>query len=665
MRKHYILINLLLFGPIQSVVLAQNDSAVWNNNLKEVIVTAGVGDRQRKAAKGGTASIDDLLGQLSNVNLVRRGSYAFEPLINNMAEERISVTIDGMKIFYACTDRMDPVTSYVESGNLQKISLSSGLAGNPQATSNIGGSLDLKLRRVGFDKQAAVYHAAAGYESNGNNMVYSADAQFSGHELYSNFGISFRHAGNYNAGGGEEILYSQYQKTNTFFNIGYQPAENHIIEGSFIYDIARNVGYPALAMDVKKASALIAAVSYRHENIGAFFNRWETKLYTNDVRHIMDDTKRPVVLIHMDMPGKSRTSGIYSLLEGHSGRHSYQLNYDLYYNRLFADMTMYPENGSSMYMLTWPDIGTLNTGISLSDNFRINEYHSLNVSLKGAWQQQKVNNEEGLDALRIYFPDMGNTKTEAIYRSFLGYAFGYSKFHITAGVGYGNRAPSVTESFGYFINNILDKYDYIGNPKLKNESALELNGSMSWADSKVNLKAEADAFFFHNYIIGLPDDRLSAMTIGAAGVKVYQNLSHAKIVNFSFLANWNILDFLRWENIVSYIYGVESNGIYLPMMAPVTYKSAFRIIGKLWEAKIGMESAACHSNYSAKYGETETPGYAVFDINGGYKFVFRTFTVDFHAGIENVLDHRYTTYSDWNSIPKKGRNIYVNATFTI
>jgi iron complex outermembrane receptor protein len=28
--------------------------------------------------------------------------------------------------------------------------------------------------------------------------------------------------------------------------------------------------------------------------------------------------------------------------------------------------------------------------------------------------------------------------------------------------------------------------------------------------------------------------------------------------------------------------------------------------------------------------------------------------------VENLFDRRYTTYSDWNGIPQKGRNIYVN-----
>ena len=44
--------------------------------------------------------------------MVKRGSYAWEPLINGMATERTVITIDGMRIFGACTDKMDPITSY-------------------------------------------------------------------------------------------------------------------------------------------------------------------------------------------------------------------------------------------------------------------------------------------------------------------------------------------------------------------------------------------------------------------------------------------------------------------------------------------------------------------------------------------------------------------------
>ena len=69
-------------------------------HLDEVVV---VSNRQggKRSVKGQVASIDEHLSQLSHVSLVRRGSYAWEPMVNNMPTERVSTTIDGMKIFYA------------------------------------------------------------------------------------------------------------------------------------------------------------------------------------------------------------------------------------------------------------------------------------------------------------------------------------------------------------------------------------------------------------------------------------------------------------------------------------------------------------------------------------------------------------------------------------
>lgn len=146
-----LIVSLGLFFP--------QDTVFKEAAIDEVVVSATVGTGKKAISKGRVASIDEHLGQLSKVEMVRRGNYAWEPVVNNMATERVSTTIDGMKIFYACTDKMDPVTSYVESSNLQRISLNSGLDGNPQATGNIGGSIDLKLCRVGFDAKASEYNA--------------------------------------------------------------------------------------------------------------------------------------------------------------------------------------------------------------------------------------------------------------------------------------------------------------------------------------------------------------------------------------------------------------------------------------------------------------------------------------------------------------------------
>jgi iron complex outermembrane receptor protein len=581
-----------------------------------------------------------------------------------MATERVSTTIDGMKIFYACTDKMDPVTSYVESSNLQRISLNSGLDGNPQATGNIGGSIDLKLQRVGFDARQAEYNASVGFESNGHVQVYGADAAFSSHRLYSNFGVFYRHANNYKAGGNKEIEFSQFKKTNVFANFGWQPVEDHVIEATAIYDIATDIGYPALTMDVAKAEAIITSLSYRQEHLDGLFHRWETKAYYNHITHDMDDTKRPDVVIHMDMPGKSQTAGIYSLLQGSKGVHYYQMNYDAYYNNLFADMTMYPDGGQTMYMLTWPDVSTLNMGIAATDDIALGSHH-IRLTTKLVWQNQHIGSDEGFKALNIYFPGIDKGNSRLVSRVAASYAYERNGLKLAVGTGYGMRAPTVTEGYGYFLNNTFDRYDYIGNPYLKNEKAIEVNASFAWNSQLLAVKAEANAFFFQDYIIGRPDSRLSAMTIGAAGVKIYQNLRYARIVNTTFSTDIKPFSWLLWENRLTYSYGSESTHARLPLIAPLSYWGSLKFAWHNFEAEGGVHMAARNTHCGTEYGELPTACYAVWHLNVGTRIQFRSVIANLHFGIENLFDRHYSTYSDWNHIPQKGRNIYVNTSFQL
>ena len=646
---------------LSTILLSDTVTTEKAQNLDEVVIVSETGRGRKRSAKGQVASIDEHLGELKNVNLVRRGSYAWEPVVNNMQTERLSTTIDGMKIFYACTDKMDPVTSYVESGNLQSISLNSGLDGNPQATGNIGGSLDLKLRKAGFDNDAFHASASVGHEWNGHVQVYGADAALSSHRTYLNAGAFFRHADNYKVGGGDELQFSQFQKVNVFTNAGLRLAEKDMLEATFIFDRATDVGYPALNMDVAKAEGLITSLSYKH-----LFRKasWETKAYYNHITHEMDDTKRPDVAIHMDMPGKSWTAGVYSLLTTSLKQHDLALNYDLYYNRLFADMTMYPGGAAPMYMVTWPDVGTLNTGVALTDNVRIARNQSLRLSAKVAWQQQRLNNEEGYHALKVFFPGM----TDAYHRIAANYNFLIFKFlNCSIGAGWGSRAPTVTEAYGYYLNNTFDQYDYIGNPSLKNESAVELNGALkcSMHNAQCTIGIEGNVFLFSNYIIGQFETRLSPMTVGAEGVKVYGNISHATIANASLTAEWQLTEQLRWNGKVGYSSGRDADGDPLPLISPVSWQTELQYHYKRLQVGAVVKGNARQSNYGEKYGETAAKAWTILNLAAQYQLSIVNYQLSIRVGVENLFDKQYATYADWNHIPQKGRNIYMNLTFEL
>ena len=645
---------------LSSIFLSDTVTTEKVQNLDEVVIVSKAGLGRKRSVKGQVASIDEHLSELRNVSLVRRGSYAWEPLVNNMQTERLSTTIDGMKIFYACTDKMDPVTSYVESGNLQSISLNSGLDGNPQATGNIGGSLDLKLRKAGFDNDSFHASLSAGHEWNGHVQVYGADAALSSHSTYLNAGAFYRHADNYKVGGGDELPFSQFQKVNAFANAGLRLAEKDLLEATFIFDRATDVGYPALNMDVSKAEAFITSLAYKH-----LFRKasWETKGYYNHITHVMDDTKRPDIAIHMDMPGDSWTAGFYSLLTTSLKQHDLALNYDLYYNRLFADMTMYPGGAAPMYMVTWPDVGTLNTGFALTDNMRIAHNQSIRLSAKVAWQQQRLNNEEGYHAQKVFFPGMTDAYHQITGRIAANYQLSILNSQFSIGMGWGSRAPTVTEAYGYYLNNTFDQYDYIGNPSLKNESAIEVNAAYqcSMVDGQLSIGVDANAFFFSNYIIGQFETRLSPMTVAAEGVKVYGNISHATIANTSLSAEWKPVKGFLWSVKGTYSLGRDDEGENLPLIAPLSYQSRLSYttgnLGLLAEIK----GHARLTKYGKKYGESETSAWTILNLSATYTWRM----IILRAGVENVFDKYYATYADWNHIPQKGRNIYMNLTFEL
>ncbi|WP_233530620.1 TonB-dependent receptor [Gelidibacter salicanalis] len=78
-----------------------------------------------------------------------------------------------------------------------------------------------------------------------------------------------------------------------------------------------------------------------------------------------------------------------------------------------------------------------------------------------------------------------------------------------------------------------------------------------------------------------------------------------------------------------------------------------------------MEGNGNQSNYGRFYGEDETPGYAILNLNLGNELTIQNHNVVLKYGIENILDASYSTYADWNNILRQGRNFYMNMSFVI
>src|SRR5690606_6497818 len=134
-------------------------------------------------------------------------------------------------------------------------------------------------------------------------------------------------------------------------------------------------------------------------------------VYINSVQHEMDDTKRPNVVMHMDMPGWSHTQGAYFQVKSRRlGKHIFDIKLDGYHNSIKADMTMYPAGGQAMYMLTWPKTDLYSGGLFLEDRISLGPKSELDMKARVELTHVAVNDPLGQDQFSVFGYDISHAK---------------------------------------------------------------------------------------------------------------------------------------------------------------------------------------------------------------------------------------------------------------
>ena len=643
------------------IAQVQNLDSIVPKVLNEVIV---IGKKTQIYQSKPLTTIDEHLQKSGKVEMIKRGGYAWEPILNSMATERTLITIDGMRIFGACTDKMDPITSYVEVSNLSEAMVSSGQQGGCYGAT-IGGSIDLKRNRSEFINSGWGTIVNSGFETNNNQKIIGTVINYSNRLFYVDTDFMYRDAQNYTAGKNQEVLFSQFKKINISLTSGFSFNKNKLIEAALIYDKATDVGYPALPMDVSLAKALITSLKFDYAPKSTLLKNWETKIYYNTITHRMDDTKRPYVPIHMDMPGWSTTYGGYSKLKGRFRNHQLAMNLNTFYNRSVAEMTMYPAdlNEKLMFMYTWPDVKTFYNGLFLEDTVILNCHSSIKFMASVSNHFNKVASELGLESLKIFYPNMKDHKARILKSVTLNYLFDQNGFQYGFGLAYGERAPSVSEGYGFYLYNSSDRFDYVGNPEMKNEKSREANVNIGYKNRKWSTKISASCFHISNYIIGKTDTNLIPMTIGANGVKIYTALNYAILINTDLNIEYQFAPNFKWSGQLVYSYGSDYRNENLPFISPIRYSSSLSYSKVRFHSEMVFFGNTTQTQYSPIYGEKRTADYAILNVTSGYLFYIEKSKLNAKIGIENIFDAYYSTFSDWNNIPRKGRDFFLNLTF--
>ncbi|MDN3666775.1 TonB-dependent receptor [Algibacter miyuki] len=653
-----IILVILLFGTFANAQNKTIKSDSLDVVLDEVLIIAAKKSKIETDMKM-AVSVDEFLASNANISFIKRGAYAWEPLLNNMSTERSTVTIDGMHIFGACTDKMDPVTSYVESNNLSDIDVKSGQEGSLHGAT-VAGSIDLKRKSTAFGlskKWTGAYQT--GFEFNNNQIFNLGNLAYSSDKLVAEGSISYRKAENYSYGNNDEVNHSQYDKFNTSLGVAYKTSELSSLRVDAIFDKAKDVGYPALPMDLSLSRALITSAAYKQFFETGLVKVWDTKVYFNAVEHYMDDTTRPENLVHMDMPGWSTTYGLVSKVNLKKENYSSEIQLNAYNNLSIAEMRMYPQDRSerTMFAYSWPWVTTRYAGLSMSNSWDISKKSQLNY---GGTLGVNYNYSKYAEFNWIFHPGASQEKTRFLPNLYTSYQLNVGDFNFSAGGGYGHRAPSVSEGYGYYIYNSFDRYDYIGNPDLENEISYEANANVGFKNKKGGIQAKVNYFYIQNYIIGRILSQGSPMNYQSVGVKGYTSLDYATLFNLSMNANYTLLDNLHWKGTMTYARGLDDNKNNLPFIRPLSYQTSLHFSYKKIGFLTALNGDVKQLNYSPEYGEDETPSYTNWNLSADYTFYINNYKTVFQIGAENLFNEYYSTYADWGNIPRMGRNIFTS-----
>ncbi len=643
-------------------------------SIKELVVTADLPVNNRSLMvfyqSSSLSSVDDLLNRMDGVNMIKRGAYALEPLINGFSGGQINLTIDGMKMFGACTDKMDPITSYIEPVNLKNIQVNSGTRSIEHGV-NLGGSLNLALDEVEFNSNDSSFvEVGFGYETNASNKIVDVSAGLAKMNLSWGLNGVFRKSQNYKTGLGDRVDYSQYEKMNLHSVFKYKWALQKQIKADLLFDRAMNVGYPALPMDVSLANAVLIGLEYLSPGFKA-------KVYANDVVHVMDDSQRDSlysvknyysgqldsVYMRMDMPGRSSTAGVYfeKWIEVSSNNHL-KLKLDNYINRSIAEMTMYMrfKDGpaeSPMYLQSWPDMLRNVLGFYATDSWNLNSFIELNTSFRIDYLNDLALN----DLLENQFSVLNYnlSKRNSNYTKGLNMELIYHMSHqlrTKFNMGWAERAPTHSELYGYYLYNAFDGYDYIGNPLLKNEKSVFTELNLNYSSSKIRINLAQNLNVLKDYIYS-KNSLVPPMNLYAKGIRQYINYPNALIYNAGLQWMWVPFSNLQVLSNSSYSLGQLIEGEPIPFMSPFNHFLTVSYSMNEVQLVVENEFASQQSRVNLAFGESRTPSYSVFNMRANKSFKLLSSTFSASVGVTNLFNQAYYTHLDWAKILRPGRSV--------
>lgn len=576
-----------------------------------------------------------------NVSGIRKGAHGIDPVIRGFSQGQLNIRLDGFAtINGACPNRMDPPTSHIQMGDVEKVEILKG----PYALRygpSFGGVINFISQKPKYsDKLHIKGHFQTGYESNLDGK--SARAGISGGQSNINFDLSGSASGygDYKDGSGR-TLPSGITTNKYKARIGLHPTDRQDIKVKFQQSFVKDADYPALMMDMRKDNTTVISAGYHLQPRAPFINQLSADIYHSRVNHLMDNRDKAMAdMVNAVTDANTRVYG--AKLEMISPVNSGLLFWggDFEYSNIEGIRTrnflMGNMKGKTLTDNVWQGGEISNYGFYTE--FRIPAERMQYVFST----RLDVNHATAGQADPLFLQSAGSLDSDFMNWSLSAGATRSLSDKINLGIwmGRGIRSPGMQERFINYLPVGRDPYEYIGNPQLNPESNYQGDINIGWNGTWVKTKLSVFYSYIDQYISAKIRPDLSPKQMGVPGVKQFMNLDKARLYGFEYRFNAHSGNFYFKMNAAYTIGENLENHEALPEIPPLEADATMSY--SLWNGRLEpaytMRMVSRQSRVAASFGETETPGFILLNSR---VTAHLWPSVTLSAGVKNIADVTY------------------------
>jgi iron complex outermembrane receptor protein len=627
---------------------------------------------------------------LDGIAKLRKGGIANDVVLRGFQRDNINVLVDGVRIYGACPNRMDPSSFHLDFAEVDRIEVLKGPF-DIRNQGSMAGLVDIKTKEA---KPGPHGELNLNYGSF-NSLNSSATASYGAGRFDILIGGAYKYSKPYEDGDGSRFTevypaassnrYKNSEKDGAAYNIktgwtkiGFSPVENQRLELSYTQQRADDVLYPYLLMDADYDDTDRINAVYKIDKIGDTFKALRIQAYWNQVKHDMTDEKRcssttdPIMCstglpraYSMKTYAETETSG--GKIEGQFG-FAGETNIGIdYYLRNWDNTTTMAMKSGMMYMYSdqasVPDVDTENIGAYVEQKNRLTDKLDLTAGLR----LDSTETEAGID--RTSFYDLyytnsmtGDTDTYPSGNIQFNYQFTES-LSTFLGFGHAVRVPDPAERyFALQKMGTMIKPDWVGNPKLKptenNEVDLGMKYSVGTALMKLNLfYSDLNDFIVVRDIF---NGTRYAKTYSNIDAVMYGGEASASVAIPSDLYLTAGISYTRGKNVTE-----DTN---LPEIPPLKGRVGLRYDNNTYFGEIEGLFAASQTKVDTVLQEEETSGWGIANLKAGYTYK----GLKFFAGVRNIFDETYDEHLSYSRDPfasgvkinEPGRTFYATLQYT-